>query len=267
MQFHPHGDASIAEALVTLANRQYLIERQGNFGNILTGDPPAAARYIECRLTELARQELFNDDLTEFVPTYDGRRKEPVTLPAKLPLLLMLGADGIAVGISTRILPHNFGELLEAQIAILQKKPFEVLPDFPQGGLMDAAGLRRGAGARAGAGAHRDARIRTRSSSASSPSAPPPIRSWPRSRTPRARARSRSGASTISPPSRWRSRSSSRPSRTPDRAVEALYAFTQCQTQIASRIVVIRDNKPVELDVPGFCGTTPAGWSRYCAAN
>jgi len=132
MQFHPHGDASIGEALVTLANRQYLIQRQGNFGNIFTGDPPAASRYIECRLTEMARSELFNDELTEFVPSYDGRKKEPVTLPAKIPLLLMLGAEGIAVGISTRILPHNFAELLEAQIAILGKKPFRVLPDFPQ---------------------------------------------------------------------------------------------------------------------------------------
>jgi topoisomerase-4 subunit A len=138
MQFHPHGDASIEEALVTLANRDYLIERQGNFGNMLTGDPPAAARYIECRLTDMARTELFNDDLTEFVPTYDGRKEEPAVLPAKIPLLLMLGAEGIAVGISTRILPHNFAELLEAQIAILGKKPFKLIPDFPHGGWMDA---------------------------------------------------------------------------------------------------------------------------------
>jgi len=146
MQFHPHGDASIGEALVSLANRQYLIERQGNFGNLLTGDPAAAGRYIECRLTDLARNEIFNDDLTDFVPTYDGRKIEPVTLPAKIPLLLMLGAEGIAVGISTRILPHNFIELLEAQIAILSKKPFSVLPDFPQGGLMDARAYDEGRG-------------------------------------------------------------------------------------------------------------------------
>ncbi|MDM7995207.1 MAG: DNA gyrase subunit A, partial [Acidobacteriota bacterium] len=146
MQFHPHGDASIGEALVTLANRQYLIERQGNFGNLLTGDPAAAPRYIECRLTELARNEIFNEDLTDFVPTYDGRKTEPVLLPAKIPLLLMLGAEGIAVGISTRILPHNFAELLEAQIAILNKKPFELLPDFVQGGLMDARAYNNGRG-------------------------------------------------------------------------------------------------------------------------
>ena len=122
MQFHPHGDASIADALVTLVNRGYLIEGQGNFGNIHTGDPAAASRYIECRLTDLAATQLFNDDLTEFIPSYDGRKKEPVVLPAKLPLLLMLGAEGIAVGLSTRILPHNFGELLKAQMDILQKE-------------------------------------------------------------------------------------------------------------------------------------------------
>ena len=146
MQFHPHGDASIGDALVTLVNRGYLIEGQGNFGNIHTGDPAAAPRYIECRLTDLAATQLFNDDLTEFIPTYDGRKKEPVVLPAKLPLLLMLGADGIAVGLSTRILPHNFGELLQAQIAILQKKPFKLLPDFPQGGLVDVREYDEGRG-------------------------------------------------------------------------------------------------------------------------
>ena len=146
MQYHPHGDASITDALVTLVNKQYLVEGQGNFGNLLTGDPAAASRYIECRLSELARNELFNDELTRFVASYDGRRKEPVTLPAKLPLLLMMGADGIAVGLSTRVLPHNFVELLQAQIAILQKKPFELLPDFRQGGLMDAAEYEQGTG-------------------------------------------------------------------------------------------------------------------------
>ena len=115
MQFHPHGDASIGDALVVLANKRYLIERQGNFGNIYTGDPPAAPRYIECRLTELARAELFNDEITEFVPSYDGRNREPVALPCKLPLTLMLGAEGIAVGLAAKILPHNFPELIEAQ--------------------------------------------------------------------------------------------------------------------------------------------------------
>src|SRR5438309_11770663 len=118
MKYHPHGDASIGDALVVLANKRYLIEGQGNYGNIFSGDPPAAPRYIECRLTELARTELFNDEITEFVPSYDGRNKEPVTLPSKLPLTLMLGTEGLAVGLSARMLPHNFPELLEAQIAI-----------------------------------------------------------------------------------------------------------------------------------------------------
>src|SRR5258707_607485 len=137
MKYHPHGDASIGDALVVLANKRYLIDRQGNFGNIFTGDVPAAPRYIECRLSELARNEVFNDELTEFVPSYDGRNKEPVTFPSKLPLLLMLGTEGIAVGLACKILPHNFQELLQAQIAILKKQPFKVLPDFPTGGLRD----------------------------------------------------------------------------------------------------------------------------------
>src|SRR3954466_1403458 len=146
MQYHPHGDASIGDALVVLANKRYLIEGQGNFGNIYTGDVAAASRYIECRLTDLARNEVFNDELTRFVPSYDGRNKEPITLPSKLPLLLMLGTEGIAVGLSCKILPHNFPELLQAQIAILKKQPFKVLPDFPTGGLMDAREYRDGTG-------------------------------------------------------------------------------------------------------------------------
>src|SRR5258706_16213700 len=125
MKYHPHGNASIDDALVVLANKRYLIEGQGNYGNIFTGDPAAAPRYIECRLTELAREHVFNDEITDFVPSYDGRNKEPITLPCKLPLLLMLGTEGIAVGMSSRILPHNFPELLEAQIAILKKQSFK----------------------------------------------------------------------------------------------------------------------------------------------
>mgnify|MGYP003333663654 FL=1 len=146
MKYHPHGDASIGDALVVLANKRYLIEGQGNFGNVFTGDPAAAPRYIECRLTQLAREELFNEEITQFVPSYDGRNKEPVLLPSKLPLTLMLGAEGIAVGLSCRILPHNFPELLEAQIAILKKQPFKCLPDFPTGRQMDARDYQDGKG-------------------------------------------------------------------------------------------------------------------------
>jgi len=152
MQYHPHGDASINDALVSLTNRGgYLIEGQGNFGNIYTGDRAAAGRYIECRLTPLAREQLFNKELTRYIPSYDGRNKEPVTLPSKLPLLLMLGADGIAVGLSTAILTYNFIELLHAQIEILREKkrtPYlaNPLPDFQLGGIMDVSEYNNGIG-------------------------------------------------------------------------------------------------------------------------
>ncbi|MBN2625404.1 MAG: DNA topoisomerase IV subunit A, partial [Spirochaetales bacterium] len=108
MQYHPHGDASIYEALVNLANKEILIDRQGNFGNLYTGDPASAARYIECRLLPLAKELFYNPEITDFTDSYDGRRKEPITFPAKIPLVLILGAEGIAVGMSTKILPHNF---------------------------------------------------------------------------------------------------------------------------------------------------------------
>jgi topoisomerase-4 subunit A len=137
MKLHPHGDASIGDALVVLANKDYFIERQGNFGNLHTGHPAAAARYIECRLTDLALETLFHKPLTEFVDSYDGRNEEPVFLPAKLPVVLMLGTEGIAVGMATKLLPHNLCELWQAQIDILEGKKVTLFPDFPQGGLMD----------------------------------------------------------------------------------------------------------------------------------
>ena len=152
MQYHPHGDASIGDALCVLANKLwgegkgYLIDGQGNYGSLLTGMPHAATRYIECRLSELARNHLFNKKTTAFVPNYDGRKEEPVYLPSKIPLLLMLGADGIAVGLSTAILPHNFIELLEAEIACIQNKPFELFPDFQLGGTIDVSEYQDGLG-------------------------------------------------------------------------------------------------------------------------
>src|SRR5579872_5470300 len=146
MQLHPHGDAAIYEALVNLANKGYLIDRQGNFGNLYTGDPSAAARYIEARLSPLARETLFNPDITDKIPSYDGRNDEPVTLPAKIPLLLMQGAEGIAVGMATSILPHNFNELLEADIAFLEGKDFRIYPDFATGGIMDRSQYDKGKG-------------------------------------------------------------------------------------------------------------------------
>lgn len=146
MALHPHGDAPITEALINIANKGYLLDMQGNFGNIYTGDPAAASRYIETRLSQLAKETLFNKDITDYIPSYDGRNLEPVCLPAKIPLVLMQGAEGIAVGMSTKILPHNFVELLEAQIAILEKKNFKIFPDFQTGGLMDVTEYDKGRG-------------------------------------------------------------------------------------------------------------------------
>ena len=137
MKLHPHGDAAIGDALVVLANKDYFIDKQGNFGSILTGHPAAAPRYIECRLTPLALETIFNEDLTEFRPSYDGRNREPIVFPAKIPIALMLGTEGIAVGMATRILPHNLVELWEAQIGILHGEEIELEPDFPQGGIAD----------------------------------------------------------------------------------------------------------------------------------
>ncbi len=137
MRFHPHGDASIGAALVNLGQRRWLIEPQGNFGNTLTGDGAAAPRYIEARLTAFAKEVLFNPKTTTWQLSYDGRAKEPVTLPAKFPLVLLEGAEGIAVGLSTRILPHNFNDLCRAAINHLQGKRFRLFPDFPSGGIAD----------------------------------------------------------------------------------------------------------------------------------
>lgn len=146
MALHPHGDAAITEALINMANKGFLLDMQGNFGNIFTGDPAAAARYIETRLSQLARDTMFNPDLTQTIPSYDGRRQEPVILPAKIPLVLMQGIDGIAVGMATHILPHNFVELLEAEIAILEERDYFIVPDFPTGGVMDASQYDQGRG-------------------------------------------------------------------------------------------------------------------------
>ncbi|HNC22861.1 MAG TPA: DNA gyrase/topoisomerase IV subunit A [Opitutaceae bacterium] len=137
MKLHPHGDASIGAALVAIAQRGWLIEPQGNFGNVFTGDEAAAPRYIEARLTPFAREVLFNPKTTTWQQSYDGRTKEPVTLPAKFPVVLLEGADGIAVGLATKILPHNFNDLCRAAINHLQGKTFRILPDFPTGGTAD----------------------------------------------------------------------------------------------------------------------------------
>lgn len=146
MALHPHGDAAITDALTHMANKGFLLDRQGNFGNLYTGDPPAASRYIETRLSPLARETLFNPDLMEFVPSYDSRREEPLLLSAKIPLILLQGVDGIAVGMATHLFPHNFVEVLEAEIAALEKRPFSLLPDFPTGGTLDPSDYADGLG-------------------------------------------------------------------------------------------------------------------------
>ncbi len=146
MKYHPHGDSSISEALVNLANANLFIDRQGNFGNILTGDPAAAARYIECRLLEFAKKILYNPKLTPFVDSYDGRNKEPVHFPSKLPVVIVQGTEGIAVGMSTKILSHNIGEVIDAMIATLNGETFTLYPDFAAGGIIDVSAYDDGRG-------------------------------------------------------------------------------------------------------------------------
>jgi topoisomerase-4 subunit A len=248
MQFHPHGDASIGDALVVLANKRYLIDRQGNYGNIFTGDPAAASRYIECRLSELARTEVFNDEITDFVPSYDGRNKEPIALPCKLPLLLMLGTEGIAVGMASRILPHNFPELLEAQIAILKNQPFKCLPDFQTGGLMDAREYKDGAGQ-----IKVRARIKIKDESTVTIKEIPPTTTTD-SLIGSIEDASRKGKIKVKSINDFTSEEVEIEVRAPngvsaEQLVDALYAFTDCEVTISSRIVVIKNNRPVELTV------------------
>ena len=248
MQYHPHGDASIGDALIVLTNKRYLIEGQGNFGNIYTGDAAAAPRYIECRLTDLAREEVFNDELTEFVPSYDGRNKEPVVLPSRLPLLLMLGTEGIAVGLSSRILPHNFPELIEAQIAILKKQPFKVLPDFPTGGLMDAREYRDGAGS-----VKVRAKIKVKDESTVVIKELPPTTTTD-SLIASIEDATRKGKLKVKSINDFTSEEVEIEVRTPqgvnaEQLVDALYAFTDCEVTIASRLILIRNNRPVEMTV------------------
>jgi topoisomerase-4 subunit A len=247
-QYHPHGEAAIGDALVVLTNKRYLIEGQGNFGNIFTGDPAAAARYIECRLTDLARQEIFNDEITDFVPSYDGRNKEPVTLPAKLPLLLMLGTEGIAVGMACKILPHNFPELLEAQIAILRKQPFKCLPDFPTGGLMDAREYKDGTGS-----------VKVRAKIKAKEDGTVVIKEIPPTTTTDSLIASiedaaRKGKIKVRSVNDFTAEEAEIEIKAPqgvsaEQLIDALYAFTDCEVTIASRIIVIKDNRPVEMSV------------------
>ena len=248
MQYHPHGDASIADAIVNLTNKRYLIEGQGNYGNIFTGDPAAASRYIECRLTELARNELFNPKLTSFIPSYDGRNKEPILLPCKLPLLLMLGAEGIAVGLSTSIMPHNFIELLEAQVAIIQKKPFQVFPDFQTGGIMDVSEYADGNG-----------RIKLRAVIEHRQNNKLVITALPSGQTTESLiANIEDAIKKKKVPVKQISDYTAEKVEieltlnagvTQDKAIKALYAFTTCESSLTSRPVVLFRDRPREMSV------------------
>lgn len=248
MQLHPHGDAPIYEALIHLANKGFLLDRQGNFGNIYTGDPPAAARYIETRLSPLARETLFNPDITEKIPSYDGRNFEPVMLPAKIPLLLMQGADGIAVGMATHILPHNFTELLEAEISYLEGKTFKIFPDFPTGGIMDKSLYDKGKG-----------KVKLRSKIEIKDPKTLIIREICYGTTTESLIKSideaaKKGKIRIESIHDYTSKNVEIEIKLPrgqyaEELLDSLYGFTECEVTLTSQIIVIKDEKPWETDV------------------
>jgi topoisomerase-4 subunit A len=248
MKLHPHGDQSIFAALVNLANKEYLIERQGNFGNIFTGDQASAARYIECRLTPLARETLFNKDLTQFVESYDGRMLEPVTLPAKLPLLLLLGAEGIAVGMATKIMSHNFNELLHAQVKYLRGEEFVLYPDFQRGGIIDVSEYQNGNG-----------RIRCRARIEKVDDKTIVVKELPYSITTqslidsveRAAKADKLRIASINDYTAETVEVEIKLARGvyAEETIDALYAFTDCELSVSPNLVVIRENMPCQMKV------------------
>ena len=248
MKLHPHGDASIFAALVNLANKDLLIDRQGNFGNIFTGDHASAARYIECRLTPLAKEALFNKDLTEFEPSYDGRMQEPVTLPAKIPMLLLLGAEGIAVGMATKIMPHNFRELLRAQKKILKGKSVTLYPDFQKGGILDVSGYNNGNG-----------RLKCRAKIVEKNEKTIVIEEIPHSTTTtsiidsieKADKRGKIKIQSINDYTAEKVEIEIKLARGiyAKDTIKALYAFTDCEVSISPNLTVIKDNNPVNISV------------------
>ncbi|XCN72670.1 MAG: DNA topoisomerase IV subunit A [Candidatus Electrothrix aestuarii] len=248
MKLHPHGDQSIFAALVNLANKGYLIDRQGNFGNIYTGDQASAARYIECRLTPMARETLFNKDLTEFVDSYDGRMQEPVTLPSKLPMLLLLGAEGIAVGMATKIMPHNFRELLQGQIKYLEGEEFTLYPDFPKGGIVDASDYDHGNG-----------RLRCRAKIEVTDEKTITITELPYTLTTQnlmdsVEKAAKSGKIKIASINDYTAEKVEVEIKLPrglyaEETIDALYAFTDCEVSISPNLVVIKDNMPCIVTV------------------
>jgi topoisomerase-4 subunit A len=248
MAYHPHGEAAIYEALVNLAMRGFLFDTQGNFGNLYTGDPAAASRYIETRLSPLALEVMFNPEITHYLPSYDGRNQEPITLPAKIPLLLLHGAEGIAVGMSTKILPHNFVELLEAEIAILEGRPFQVLPDFPTGGIMDASEYQDGKG-----------KIKLRAKIESPDPKTLVIREICYGTTTESLIHSideaaKKGKLKLDSISDYTAENVEIEIKLPrgqyaDDVLDLLYAYTECQVSLSTQMISIRDDLPHELTI------------------
>jgi topoisomerase-4 subunit A len=250
MQYHPHGDASISDALVQLGQKELLIDMQGNWGNILTGDRAAAARYIEARLSKFALEVVFNPKTTDWQSSYDGRKKEPIDLPVKFPLLLAQGAEGIAVGLSTKILPHNFNELIDASIKHLKGKPFTLIPDFLTGGIADVSNYHDG---------KRGGKIRVRAKIGQLDKKTLVITEIPFGTTTSTLIDSILKANekgTI----KIRQIEDNTAANveilvhlpngiSPDKTIDALYAFTSCENPISPLCCVIDDNKPVFIGV------------------
>lgn len=250
MQYHPHGDASIGDAMVQIGQKDLLIDTQGNWGNILTGDRAAAPRYIEARLSKFALEVLYSPKLTEWQLSYDGRKEEPVNLPVKFPLLLAQGAEGIAVGLSTRVLPHNFHELIEASIKHLRGKSFKLYPDFPTGGIADISNYNDG---------KRGGRVRVRAKISQAEKNTLTITEIPFGTTTQSLIDSILKANDKGKIKIKKIEDNTAaeveikihlPNNiSPDKTIDALYAFTQCENSIAPLGCVIIDHKPVFLGV------------------
>lgn len=250
MKYHPHGDQSIGDAIVQLGQKDLLIDTQGNWGNTLTGDGAAAPRYIEARLTKFALEVLFNPKTTEWIPSYDGRNKEPLTLPVKFPLLLAQGVEGIAVGLACKILPHNFNELITASIAVLRDEPFTLLPDFPTGGIMDASDYRDGL---------RGGKVRVRARISTEKKGLLRITEIPYGTTTGALMESIVAAADKGKIKIARIEDNTAahadilvhlpPGADPETSRDALYAFTDCEQSISPNACVIAEGKPQFLGV------------------
>lgn len=250
MQYHPHGDASIGDALVQLGQKDLLIDCQGNWGNILTGDGAAAPRYIEARLSRFALETVFNAKTTEWTMSYDGRKKEPVTLPIKFPLLLAQGAEGIAVGLSSKILPHNFNELIDAAVAYLKGEEFALYPDFPTGGFIDVTRYNDG---------ERGGSVRVRSKIDKIDNKTLEITDIPYGKTTETLIDSIIKAQEKGKIKIRKVEDNTAefadiivhllPGTSSDKAIDALYAFTDCEISISPNCCVINDNKPHFLNV------------------